>query len=441
MSFSIPCQTAANADVLSCARNYATQPICCVSTDANNRIDNSVQCGPRRPLGTMTSSARRANRDCRNQGRMKVVCGYAVCWSRTTATAFVGPASNTPPLQLSLKLSQGSLNSQPNLDAFADDGRPDWAPADVGGLFVHYEPTGGIAAMLQPNPVLDDPIDAHARAAELDQIFTTDEVARHLVGFVIRRYGSHPHLFIEPSAGLGAFLKHMPASKIGIELDCKIPGLLAADFLTVSVQCTPPIIVVGNPPFGKNSGLAVKFFNHAARMADVIAFVLPRTFRKTSIQNRLHQNFHLVDEIDVPAFAFTFRSKPKNVPCTFQIWERRQQERKLYELQMSHPDFEFTDRDNADFAVQRVGANAGRVHHDFKQSSWKPGEKPIEDHYFIRGPVEGIFRKLDFASMARNTAGNPSLAKTEIVALYSAYLASKRSKRAARQLRGVGKAR
>ncbi|MFN3473021.1 MAG: hypothetical protein ACK4ZW_03135 [Blastomonas sp.] len=372
---------------------------------------------------------------------MKVVCGYSVCWSRTTTTAFVGPASNTSPLQLSLDLSQGSLNSQPNLDACTDAGKPDWAPADIGGLFVLYEPAGGIAAMLQPNLVLDDPIDAYARAAELDQIFTTDEVARDLLDFVIRRYGSQPHLFIEPSAGLGAFLNHMPASKIGIELDCKIPGLLAADFLTVSVQCTPPIIVVGNPPFGKSSSLAVEFFNHAARMADVIAFVLPMTFKKASIQNRLHANFYLVEEVDVPAFAFTFRSKPKNVPCTFQIWERRQGERKLHDLQMSHPDFEFTDRENADFAVQRVGANAGRVHHDFKQSTWRSGEKLVKDHYFIRGPVERIFRKLDFASMARNTAGNPSLAKTEIVALYSAYLASKPSKRAARQPRGVGKAR
>jgi hypothetical protein len=372
---------------------------------------------------------------------MRVVCGYSVCWSRPTTTAFVGPDSNTPPLQLSLELSQGSLKSQPNLDAFTDDGRPSWAPADVGGLFVLYEPAGGIAGMLQPNLAIDDPIDAHARAAELDQIFTTDEVARDLLGFVIRRYGSHPHLFIEPSAGLGAFLKHMPASKIGIELDCKIPGLLAADFLTVSVQCDRSIVVVGNPPFGRNSSMAVRFFNRAARMADVIAFVLPRTFRKASIQNRLHENFHLVEEIDVPPSAFTFRSKLCDVPCTFQVWERRQGKRELHELQMSHPDFEFTDRDNADFAVQRVGANAGRVHHDYEQSSWRTGIKPVEDHYFIRGPVERIFRKLDFASMARNTAGNPSLAKSEIVALYSAYLASKRSKRAARQPCGVGKAR
>ncbi len=309
MSFSIPDQTAANAGVSSCARSYVTRPNCSIGTDAYNRIDKSVQSGPGRPFGTTTSSARRADQDCRNQDRMKVVCGYGVCWSRSTTTAFVGPPSRTPPLQLSLKLSQGSLNSQPNLDACTDDGRPDWAPADIGGLLVLYEPAGGIAAMLQPNLVHDDPIDANARAAELDQIFTTDEVARDLLDFVIRRYGSHQHLFIEPSAGLGAFLKHMPASKIGIELDCKIPGLLAADFLTVSVHCTPPIIVVGNPPFGKNSSMAVDFFNHAARMADVIAFVLPLTFRKASIQNRLHEKFHLVDEVDVPALAFTFRSR------------------------------------------------------------------------------------------------------------------------------------
>lgn len=360
MSFSIPDQTAASADVLSCVRGYPTRTNCCVSTDAANRIANSVQCGPGRPLRTTTSSARRAKRDCSLQGRMRVVCGHSVCWSRSTTTAFVGPASKTPLLQPSFELSQGSLTSHPNLDACINDGRPDWAPTDVGGLFVLYEPAGGIAAMLQPNLVIDDPIDAHVRATELDQLFTTDEVARYLLGFVIRRYGSHPHLFIEPSASLGAFLKHMPASKIGIELDCKIPGLLAADFLTVSVQCDRSILVVGNPPFGKNSSLAVRFFNRAARMADVIAFVLPRTFRKTSVQNRLNRNFHLVEEVDVPAFAFTFRSKRCDVPCTFQIWERRQGARKLHELQMSHPNFEFTDRDSADFCGTASGCQCGQ---------------------------------------------------------------------------------
>lgn len=425
MSFSLPDQTADNADLPSCARSYPIPANGCVSTNAY-RIDNSVACGPGRPLGNTVASSRRANRDCRNQNSLKIVSSYGVCWSRSTATAFVGPASKTPPPQPSLELSQGSLNSQPNLDARLDDGRPDWAPADIGGLFVQYEPAGGIAAVLQPNLVIDDPIAAHARAAELDQIFTKDEVDQDLIDVVFRRYGSHSHLFIEPSAGLGAFLKHMPASKIGIELDCKIPGLLAADFLTVSVRCDPGIFVVGNPPFGKNSATAVKFFNHAARMADVIAFVLPLTFRKASIQNRLHENFHLVEEIDVPPSAFMFRSKPCDVPCTFQVWERRQWKRELHELQMSHPDFEFTDRDNAHFAVQRVGANAGRVHHDFEQSTWRSGEKHIKDHYFIRGRVEHIFKKLDFAAAARNTAGNPSLAKTEIVSLYAAYIRSEK---------------
>ena len=66
------------------------------------------------------------------------------------------------------------------------------------------------------------------------------------------------------------------------------------------------ILVIGNPPFGRVSSLAIKFFNYSAKWANVIAFIIPRTFRKTSIQNKLNNNFHLIYDEEIP-----------NKPCCF----------------------------------------------------------------------------------------------------------------------------
>ena len=57
---------------------------------------------------------------------------------------------------------------------------------------------------------------------------------------------------------------------------------------------TKRYLVVGNPPFGKISSIAIKFFNKSAEYADCIAFIIPRTFKRVSVQNKLNLNFHLM---------------------------------------------------------------------------------------------------------------------------------------------------
>jgi len=59
-----------------------------------------------------------------------------------------------------------------------------------------------------------------------------------------------------------------------------------ADWLTLDktiFQNFSKILVYGNPPFGEQSNLAIKFFNESAKIADTIAFVLPLSFKKDSI--------------------------------------------------------------------------------------------------------------------------------------------------------------
>lgn len=221
---------------------------------------------------------------------------------------------------------------------------------------------------------------------------------------------------IEPSAGTGAFSGLLPSGSLACDIDPKADGIIQADFLKLALPNNRNIAVIGNPPFGRACGMAIRFFNHAATKAKVIAFILPRTFCKVSVQKKLHRNFHLLYELKLPAFAFIFRGKPYDVPTVFQIWVCRDELRIDVEGNTTHPDFQFTDVKNADFAIQRVGANAGCAHQNFAVSK--------SSHYFIKGNVQHIMAKFDFATVAAQTAGCPSLSKREIVALYSEYRAA-----------------
>lgn len=255
-----------------------------------------------------------------------------------------------------------------------------------------------------------------AKAADklLDQYYTRPEIAAHCYSIFLKHFDPANFLLVEPSAGTGSFFRLLPQGSLAFDVDPKFPSVEKADFLTVTVESDRPVATVGNPPFGKNSSLAISFFNHAASQADVIAMILPKTFRKDSTLKRLDQNFHLLTEEALPADAFVFRSEPYNLPTIFQVWVRRPGKRDLPQGKRSHPDFAFTKPEKANFVIQRVGARAGRIHHDL-------GASP-KSHYFIKGKVEAIMAKLDLASVAANTAGNPSLAKTEIVRLYSEWI-------------------
>jgi hypothetical protein len=244
----------------------------------------------------------------------------------------------------------------------------------------------------------------------LDQYYTNPSIAKDCLDIVFEKYNKADYLIIEPSAGTGSFLSLCPVGSIGYDLEPKFPGIIEQDFLTVEIISGQTVMIVGNPPFGKNSTLAVQFFNHAATMSEVIAFILPRTFRKASIQNRLSRAFHLTYNEILPQNSFIFEGEVYDVPCVFQIWEKRDYERALTPVEVTHPDFVFTTADKADFAVQRVGVNAGRVKTDLTISP--------QSHYFIKGPVIDVFRALDFDRVKYDTAGNPSIAKSEIIALY-----------------------
>jgi len=274
------------------------------------------------------------------------------------------------------------------------------------------------------------------KAIQLDQFFTKKEVALECLNILFETLGNTDEkIFIEPSAGNGSFYKFLKEKLvIGIEIDpymCKNTKYINKDFLSLKPENIisdfkekkKNIIIVGNPPFGKNSSKAINFFNHSTSFGDTIAMILPSTFKKVSIINKLDDNFSLIKSVDLSPNSFTFLNDSYSVNCVFQIWKREKNKRKKIILPMKHKDFKFlkfeeiTSEDTDIITIQRVGARAGQI-------MSKESNKNSKNYYYIKPLVPGVLEKFKLLNLEKreeklNTTSYPSLAKTELVELYS----------------------
>lgn len=264
-----------------------------------------------------------------------------------------------------------------------------------------------------------------------DQFFTKPSVAAALLNSAISVLGdlSHFSLILEPSAGNGAFFLLLPeTTRVGIDIDaCDGSPLHKLDFLSVEpshpvLRQTPAhnILVLGNPPFGRRSGTAIRFVNHAFGIADTVCFVLPRSFSKEYIQRSLRpRTFHLLHSEPVPKNAFDFLGQMYDVPCVFQIWRRGETPRPIFRAVREHADFSFSSPDAAAFAIQRIGKRAGRIKTDDVKTL------AVTSYYFILPHAEHVLERmrsldLEHAAEKYKTAGTPSINQVELVRLYSA---------------------
>lgn len=248
---------------------------------------------------------------------------------------------------------------------------------------------------------------------ELDQFYTSPTVAKHCLSVLMDTLQYKPDVFIEPSCGDGSFLNILPDNKIGYDLDPNGHNMIQCDFFdTDDQQLNQSTVYVGNPPFGKSANLAIKFFNHCAnnRNATHIAFIIPNTFNKVSVQNKLSLDFHLIHTEYIPNNSFILNDQPYNVPCSFQIWERQSPPR----IKITPPYnrwFELvTDQSQVDFCLRRVGGKSGQILEGFNHSK--------SSTYFIKSKVPNLkqlLNQIDFSPIVNNTAGIKSLSITEIL--------------------------
>ena len=182
---------------------------------------------------------------------------------------------------------------------------------------------------------MDEVIDAVEAAKDLDQFYTNPKIAERFVKKVDELYdlSSYDHV-IEPSMGEGFIYEHFPiTNRIGLDIEKNHSDCLEGDFLKWKPEKSdieyepllgknPKIAFVGNPPFGRSSGLAIEFFEHCANYSDMIAFIIPRTWMKYVIHKRLPSDFGLYWQAILPDKSFILNGKPYEVRCVAQCWSR-----------------------------------------------------------------------------------------------------------------------
>jgi len=112
-------------------------------------------------------------------------------------------------------------------------------------------------------------------------------------------------------------------------------------------------------------------------------------------------------------------NKAYDVPCIFQIWEKKSIDRVVNE-KLDPIGFTFVKKmENPDISFRRVGVYAGKIETNIT-------DKSIQSHYFIKlennsKDVIDLLKKIEYTS--NNTVGPKSISKQELIAKFNKILA------------------
>ena len=253
-----------------------------------------------------------------------------------------------------------------------------------------------------------------------DQFYTKSSIARECINSILSNYPeASQYVWVEPSAGNGAFLSVLPVtiSRVAIDLEPKAPGIQKVDFLKWIPVGDGPRVFFGNPPFGSQGSLAKSFIKHSAKNnAQVIAFILPRSFMKPSMSSAFPLKFHCIHERELPKDSFEVNGEAYDVPCVFQIWVKRDTNRELEE-KLEAIGFTYVKAtEQYHMAFRRVGVNAGTSY--LTGSSTR--QFSPQSHYFLKfdekynANLESIKNAINAHTFPSNTVGPRSLSKSEV---------------------------
>jgi predicted RNA methylase len=249
----------------------------------------------------------------------------------------------------------------------------------------------------------------HIRKSKQCVFFTIPEIAKLLIDSINL---SKFELIIEPSAGNGSFSRQID-NCIAFDIDPKHPSIEKRDFLKEGYQTEidrKNVLCIGNPPFGTNGSLALAFIRKCSEIADTIAFILPLSYKKDSVQARIPNGYHLAQQIDIPLENALLGGEIQKIPVVFQVWENKGCPRKI-PTQYTPAGFSYVKRDDAHFCVRRVGMRAGRASRDLSQS--------VTAHYYIRLHDGSLIDKaIEYLNKIKwehnNTVGQRSISKNEL---------------------------
>ena len=255
------------------------------------------------------------------------------------------------------------------------------------------------------------------RVTGKEQYYTPRDLASELVLKVkalIPDFSSRTVL--EPAGGTGAFVdaaKLAGAKKVlSVDIEPKHRAVGKGDYLETEVKLKNAV-TISNPPFGRNNSLSIPFFNRAAQHSEYIAFIVPRSWRKWSVINRLNRNFHLVlDEdlqIDYVDDTDNLITQKNLLKTCFQVWQRRDELRELVKIE----DRGFVTKvkpEEADIALTVFGYSCGKVNEEFER-------KANTTRMFLKlnhPKALKVLKTMDYQRFSKNTAYTDALSFQEI---------------------------
>lgn len=284
-----------------------------------------------------------------------------------------------------------------------------------------------------------------ANQLSLDKFYSSQEAVQQLLNHINL---NHFDIIIEPSAGAGSFLKNLPKEKTRAydlvpegnniekknwlapfdEEGNKDDSLFIEDKAAFFNSKSNRVLVIGNPPFGNNNKLAKEFIKEST-FADTIAFILPKSFLKTSLINSLPKNYEIVTNEVVVNDMFEFEDQKIKVPTTILILKKLPDGQKRTKIEdESSKYFSFLNKKDygqADAMIVRVGGKSGTLL-DLSEKN----DKNIKYNYFIKfnenvdfDYLKGVFQsgRDELKKIAANSTGPKSLSRGEIANITNKY--------------------
>lgn len=150
-----------------------------------------------------------------------------------------------------------------------------------------------------------------------DKYYTPDSVVRKVIEVLKKDVMPLKNFsrIIEPSAGAGAFLKQLPQSAIGYDIEPQDKNIIKGDYLKQNIPYMKNSLVIGNPPFGSSGNLHHEFIKRSMEHSDYVAFVLPGDM----FQKDKFEHIELYKSYMLPAVKYS----GVRLRCCFNIYRKR----------------------------------------------------------------------------------------------------------------------
>lgn len=255
----------------------------------------------------------------------------------------------------------------------------------------------------------------------IDKYYTKNIIVNLCIKYINQNIKiNNNDLIIEPSAGNGAFIdniKLLTNNYLFYDIEPNNLEITKQNYLEYDYNYIKKLYdnihIIGNPPFGRQSSLAIKFIKKSCEFSNTISFILPKSFKKDTLKKSFPLNFHLIFEIDLPNNSFLVDNIEHDVPCVFQIWRKETYNRIVNDI-LIPTNYEFVKKtENPHISFRRVGVNAGNIDSVIDNKS-------IQSHYFIKFKnefsIEENIKKLSNINFDfNNTVGPKSISKQELI--------------------------